>query len=352
MESEATIENNLIHQLIHGESQWTLREDLKNEEQLWDNFFKILIHNNLNLLADNPLTENEKRIIRSKIVKPSFYKSAEWLAGANGQVRIALQRDDTSLGTADLLVIDNNDIAGGSSVYEVVHQISLHKRDNMNQNRRYDVTLLINGLPLIHIELKNKNHSTKEAFNQIQKYIDEGMFNDIFSNIQMFVISNGTDTEYIAANQQLKEKFLTHWVDEDDCYYWHIAPFEKGGSYLIEPIKVKGQLKLFNVDDKLIRKAPFDKVNHNNPRFEKWWNQHIQPLIYKPEKKVYIDFDKYLRQKVRIVDIDNQKFVGQVIDYDTPSDSPDGLYWLDVEVLNFGLLDISEPDIKSIEIID
>lgn len=227
MESEATIENNLIQQLINGKSQWTLREDLKNEEQLWDNFFTILSRNNRKLLADNPLTENEKRVIRSKIVKPTFFKSAEWLAGANGEVRVFFQRDDTTLGTADLLVIDNNDIAGGSSVYEVVHQIQLHKRDKMNQNRRYDVTLLINGLPMIHIELKNRSHSTKEAFNQIQKYIDEGTFNDIFSNIQMFVISNGTDTEYIAAGQQLKERFLTHWVDKDNKPIHNYLDFAK-----------------------------------------------------------------------------------------------------------------------------
>lgn len=142
------------------------------------------------------------------------------------------------------------------------------------------------------------------------------------------------------------------WIDEDDCYYWHLAPFIEGGSYLIEPIKVKGQLKLFNVDDNLIKRAPFDKVDHNDPNFEKWWNEKVQPLIYKPEKKVYLDFEQYLGHKVKIIDIDNQEFIGQVIGRDTPSDSPDGLYWLDVEVPNFGLLGISKPEIKNIEIVD
>lgn len=216
MQQESVIEDNLIQQLIHGKSQWTLREDLKDEDDLWDNFFKILTTHNLNALKDVPLTDNEKAVIKSKIVQPTFYKAAEWLAGANGEVRIQIQRDNTKLGIADLLVLNNNEIAGGNSVYEVVHQIQFHKRRDIDRNRRTDVTLLINGLPMIHIELKNRAHSTKEAFNQIQKYIDEQMFNGIYSTIQMFVVSNGTYTQYIAAGQQLREKFLTNWVDENN----------------------------------------------------------------------------------------------------------------------------------------
>lgn len=75
------------------------------------------------------------------------------------------------------------------------------------------------------------------------------------------------------------------WNDFDECYYWHLAPFKEDGSYLIEPLKVKGQLKLFNVDDKLIKKAPFIKVDHSNPEFEKWWQKTVQPLIYKPKRR-------------------------------------------------------------------
>lgn len=216
MEAEETLENKLIQQLAHGESQWTYRDDLKSEEQLWDNFFDILSRNNKAILNDVPLTDNEKSIIRSKIISPTFFKSAEWLAGANGQVKLPIQRDDTTLGTADLLVIDNTNIAGGNSTYEVVHQVKVHKRNGIDRNRRYDVTLLINGLPMIHIELKNGDHSPMEAFNQIQKYIDEGLFNGIYSTVQMFVVTNGAETQYIAAGQELRKKFLTNWVDKDN----------------------------------------------------------------------------------------------------------------------------------------
>lgn len=227
MQQESVIENNLIEQLIHGESQWTLREDLKNEDDLWNNFFKILTQHNLNVLKGVPLTDNEKAVIKSKIIQPTFYKSAEWLAGANGEVKVQIQRDNTKLGIADLLVLNNNEIAGGNSVYEVVHQIQFHKRREIDRNRRFDVTLLINGLPMIHIELKNRAHSTKEAFNQIQKYIDEQMFNGIFSTIQMFVVSNGTYTQYIAAGQQLREKFLTNWVDKNNKPVQNYLDFAK-----------------------------------------------------------------------------------------------------------------------------
>ena len=112
-----------------------------------------------------------------------------------------------------------------TATHFILHQIQFHKRRDIDRNRRTDVTLLINGLPMIHIELKNRAHSTKEAFNQIQKYIDEQMFNGIYSTIQMFVVSNGTYTQYIAAGQQLREKFLTNWVDEDNKQIQSLIPF-------------------------------------------------------------------------------------------------------------------------------
>lgn len=227
MEQENVLEQNLIDQLTHGESQWTLRDDIKNENDLWNNFFEILSRSNKNVLKDVPLTNNEKAIIKSKIIHPTFYKSAEWLAGVNGEVRLQIQRDNTQLGTADFVVINNNNIAGGNSVYEVVHQIQFHKRREIDRNRRGDVTLLINGLPMIHIELKNRAHSPKEAFNQIQKYIDEQMFNGIFSTLQFFVVTNGSYTQYIAAGQQLKEKFLTTWVDKENKPVQNYLEFAK-----------------------------------------------------------------------------------------------------------------------------
>ena len=80
------------------------------------------------------------------------------------------------------------------------------------------MTLLINGLPMIQIELKSRSHPYMDAFRQIKKYDQEGQFRGIFSSLQMFVVSNVTDTRYIAAAKanKLNERFLTKWVDSEN----------------------------------------------------------------------------------------------------------------------------------------
>lgn len=130
-----------------------------------------------------------------------------------------VQRDTERL---HLVVMNHEHIAGGSSVYEVINQYSALKTDEDRQaaarDRRFDVTLLINGLPMIHIELKNKQHSYMDGFWQIKKYIGEGKFTGIFSAVQMFVISNGVNTKYfsVAGDTELNPKFISGWLDPDN----------------------------------------------------------------------------------------------------------------------------------------
>ena len=214
---EARMEKTLIEQLTQGINQWRLRKDLKTIPQLWANFFQILEDNNRDQLHDVPLTQNEKETIRTQITQPNFYQAAKFLAGANRQVRHHLKRDNSSLPDADLLVLDNSNIAGGTSVYEVVHQVEVNKSSlsPLDQDRRFDVTLLINGLPLIHIELKTPNFPFMDAFRQIQKYIDEDKFGDIYNFVEMFVVTNGTNTQYIPAGQTLRANFLISWIDQN-----------------------------------------------------------------------------------------------------------------------------------------
>lgn len=217
-ESELSIENQLIHQLTKEKSQWTLREDIHTFQDLWNNFREILVRNNKELFDEHPLTDNEFLQVQNQLRFPTFYDGAKWMLGENGIARVSIQREDASLGTVQPVVFKRVDIAGGSSVYEVVHQIEFERKEKMNRDRRGDVTLLINGLPMIHIELKNRSHPYKEAFNQIKKYLKEGAFRDIFSCLQMFVVSNGTDTRYIAAASEnaLNEKFLFVWLDDNN----------------------------------------------------------------------------------------------------------------------------------------
>lgn len=217
-ESELSIENQLIHQLTKEKSQWTLREDIHTFQDLWNNFRGILVRNNKELFDEHPLTDNEFLQVQNQLRFPTFYDGAKWMLGENGIARVSIQREDASLGTVQPVVFKRVDIAGGSSVYEVVHQIEFERKEKMNRDRRGDVTLLINGLPMIHIELKNRSHPYREAFNQIKKYLKEGAFRDIFSCLQMFVVSNGTDTRYIAAASEkaLNEKFLSIWLDDNN----------------------------------------------------------------------------------------------------------------------------------------
>ena len=214
-ELEAVIEQKLIEQLIYGDSQWIYRNDLKTEEDLWNNFKYILEQNNKERLNGEHLSDSEFEQVKNQLQFSSFYKAGEWLVGENGKVMVHVQRDTERL---HLVVMNHEHIAGGSSVYEVINQYRALADEDSRQNRRFDVTLMINGLPLIHIELKNKQHSYIEGFNQIKKYIGEGKFKGIFSAVQMFVISNGVDTKYFSAasDAELNSKFISGWLDREN----------------------------------------------------------------------------------------------------------------------------------------
>ena len=216
-ELESVMERRLIEQLCGGESQWTYRSDIKTEKDLWDNFKYILEQNNKAKLKDTSLSESEFAKIKNDLSHATFYDAGKWLVGENGKVYVHVQRGNETL---HLLVMNNEHVAGGTSVYEVINQYQAFREegDEEGRNRRFDVTLLINGIPMIHIELKNKEHSYLDGFWQIKKYIAEGKFRGIFSNVQMFVVSNSVDTKYFSAarDTELRKKFITGWLDEEN----------------------------------------------------------------------------------------------------------------------------------------
>ena len=228
-ELESVIEQRLIDQLCGGDSQWTYRKDIRTEEQLWDNFKYILEQNNKAKLNDMPLSDSEFAKIKNDVSHASFYDAGKWQVGENGKVYVHVQRGNETL---NLVVMNNEHIAGGTSVYEVINQYQAFKTDEVDdkRDRRFDVTLLINGIPMIHIELKNKDHSYMDGYRQIEKYISEGKFRGLFSNIQMFVVSNAVDTKYFAAARAAElaegKKFITGWVDNENypvCDYLDFA---------------------------------------------------------------------------------------------------------------------------------
>lgn len=231
---EADVERRLIEVLGEGHNQWNYRSDLKSEEDLWKNLYQKITQNNLSEIGDHPITNNEFERIKTELLQRTrtpFY-AAKWLKGENGISRITIDREDVSLGSMSLIFYSNQDIGGGISTYEVVHQIAKQKADIDGRDRRFDVTLLINGLPIVQIELKqvSAKDGVYQAYNQIKKYAEEGMFrNNIFSTLQLFVISNEQTTRYFANSmpKDMNRKFVFCWRTTDNCKVENLYEFAK-----------------------------------------------------------------------------------------------------------------------------
>lgn len=229
---ELEIERRLIEVLGEGHNQWVYRPDLKTEEDLWQNLRAKIVNNNKAQIGEHPLTDNEFERLKTELLSRTqtpFY-AAKWLKGENGISRITIEREDASLGHLSLVLYSNQDIGGGISSYEVVHQIAT--TNSSERGRRFDVTLLINGLPIIQIELKQvaAKDGVFQAFNQIKKYAEEGLFrNNIFSTLQIFVISNETTTRYFAnaLPKDMDRKYLFSWRTTDNVKVERIYDFCK-----------------------------------------------------------------------------------------------------------------------------
>ncbi|KRL54490.1 type I restriction endonuclease subunit R [Furfurilactobacillus rossiae] len=222
LNSEADVEKKLIDILGSGQNQWNFRSDLHTEADLWANLRAKIVQNNQDELNDHELTNSEFSRIQQKLLSLTTtpFAAAKWLKGENGIARITIERDDTSLGSLSVMLFSNQDIGGGRSSYEVVHQIAKAGNDEAAHDRRFDVTLLINGLPIVQIELKQvlAKDGIYQAFNQIVKYSEEGMFSgNIFSTLQLFVISNEPTTRYFANAQpkNMDRKYLFSWRTKD-----------------------------------------------------------------------------------------------------------------------------------------
>ncbi|WP_147803876.1 type I restriction endonuclease subunit R [Alkalicoccus halolimnae] len=221
--SEAEIEEHLIEVLGEGHNQWTFRSDLKSEDDLWKNLRQKITQNNLSELGDQPLTDKEFQAVKTELLMRTQtpFEAAKWLKGENGIARITIEREDPRLGFVSLVLYSNQDIGGGISSYEIVHQIAKKKEHSEGRDRRFDVTLLINGLPIVQIELKKvtAKDGVYQAFHQIKKYTEEGMFrNNIFSTLQLFVVSNEQTTRYFAnaMSKNMHRKLMFSWRTKDN----------------------------------------------------------------------------------------------------------------------------------------
>lgn len=185
-QSEADLEKEFIHILseqgyeylqIHNEAG--LIDNLRRKiEQLnsynftdteWERFFHKYIAN-----------ANEGIIEKTRTIQEDSVKN--------------LERDDGS--TKNITLIDKKNIHNNR--LQVINQYEVSQSDGANYDNRYDVTILVNGFPLVHVELKRRGVAIKEAFNQINRYQKDSFWagSGLYDYVQIFIISNGTHTAY------------------------------------------------------------------------------------------------------------------------------------------------------------
>ena len=195
---------------------WKYEPDIKTTDQLWDNFKRILERHNQSTL-DHPLSAIEfgqvKKII-SDLRTP--YQAGQFLYGLNGISQIEIDLDDGR--HVFLTVFDQAQIGAGDTIYQIVNQIERPAKIPGKQDRRFDTTLLINGLPIIQIEEKSDTHDINEALNQMHQYIDENQYRDIFSTLQILVAITPNNVKYMAntTSEAFNKDFAFHWQRKSD----------------------------------------------------------------------------------------------------------------------------------------
>ncbi|MGO1998063.1 MAG: type I restriction endonuclease subunit R [Staphylococcus equorum] len=197
-QSEYGLEENVVKQL---QDLGYERVSLRNETQLKENFRRILNERNADKLEGTPISDSEFKRIMIDISDKSVFESAQILRD-----KYVLERDDETKVYLSLMNIKK----WCQNTFQVTNQVSV----NDTHKSRYDVTVLINGLPLVQIELKRSGVAITEAFNQIERYRRQN-YTGLFRFIQMFVVSNKMETRYYAnSDQKIMKSHMFYWSDE------------------------------------------------------------------------------------------------------------------------------------------
>ena len=211
VQSEAALENGLISTLQQMNYEYVQIEEEKN---LRTNFKSQLEKHNKKRLEE---------IGRTEFTEAEFDKILIYLEGGTRFEKAKKLRDLFPLELDDgerLWVEFLNRTHWCQNEFQVSHQITVEGRKKC----RYDVTILINGLPLVQIELKRRGVELKQAYNQIQRY-HKTSFHGLFDYIQLFVISNGVNTRYFANNPNSGYKFTFNWTDADNVPFNELEKF-------------------------------------------------------------------------------------------------------------------------------
>jgi type I restriction enzyme R subunit len=196
-QSEAVLENNLIKQL-RDLSYASVK--IQDGEALVAN-----LQSQLALFNKTTFTAKEFDAILNHLAKGNVFEKAKTLRD-----RFQLTKED---GTSFYVRFFNTE-DNSKNLFQVTNQISLEG----SYKNRYDVTLLVNGLPLVQIELKRSGIEIKEAFNQINRYQNHSFWSNhgLFQYVQLFVISNGVNTKYLANNKLQSVKQTFFWADANN----------------------------------------------------------------------------------------------------------------------------------------
>ena len=261
-QSEADLEREFIKNLqnqcyeyliIHNEKELIANlkgklEKLNNivfSENEWERFFKEKIAN-----------KNESIIEKTRTIQEDYIKS--------------FTRDNGTL--INICLIDKKNIH--NNFLQVINQ---YEEENGNHNTRYDVSILVNGLPLIHIELKRRGVAIREAFNQINRYQRDSFWagSGLFEYVQIFVISNGTNTKYYSNTtraRHIKEmsfnrrkvkkssnsfEFTSYWADANNRAITDLVDFTKTFFAKHTILNILTKYCIFDTSDTLLVMRPY-----------------------------------------------------------------------------------------------
>ena len=261
-QSEADLEREFIKNLqnqgyeylsIHNEKELIANlkgklEKLNNivfSENEWERFFKEKIAN-----------KNESIIEKTRTIQEDYIKS--------------FTRDNGTL--INICLIDKKNIH--NNFLQVINQ---YEEENGNHNTRYDVSILVNGLPLIHIELKRRGVAIREAFNQINRYQRDSFWagSGLFEYVQIFVISNGTNTKYYSNTtraRHIKEmsfnrrkvkkssnsfEFTSYWADANNRAIIDLVDFTKTFFAKHTILNILTKYCIFDTSDTLLVMRPY-----------------------------------------------------------------------------------------------
>lgn len=228
--SELLFEKDLV-KYLYTNCGWE-KEVIKNptEEDLIKNWANILYENNKDVdhLNGYPLTDSEMRQVITQIeTLKTPYKLNSFINGKSVTIIRDNPLDVAHFGKpVTLKIYDRLEIAAGSSRYQIVEQPIFKTTNPVYPSRRGDVMLLINGMPVYHIELKRSDVSISHAQTQIEKYMVNNAFTGIFSLVQIFIAMNPEEAVYFAnpgPNAKFNPLYYFHWTDANNEYIneWH-----------------------------------------------------------------------------------------------------------------------------------